>query len=101
MRTLLQGARVECEFAQRLLQSQTQGPLSGTDTLCEVGACTASVEVRLDKQRTQTLLDELRQSEWHTGRWFVPVDHLWLMQRGPDDPAWRYIHRIDLTGQAQ
>jgi 2'-5' RNA ligase len=60
-----------------------------------------TLTMRLDKQRTQTLLKELRQSEWHTGRWSVPMDHLWLMQRGPDDPAWRYIHRIDLTCQAQ
>ena len=60
-----------------------------------------TLTMRLDKQRTQTLLNELRQSEWHTGRWSVPMDHLWLMQRGPHDPAWRYIYRIDLTGQAQ
>ncbi len=57
--------------------------------------------VHLDRGRTQTLLNELRQSDWHTGRWSVPMDHLWLMQRGPHDPAWRYIHRIDLTGQAE
>jgi len=60
-----------------------------------------TLTMRLDKQGTRTLLNELRQSEWHTGRWSVPMDHLWLMQRGPDDPTWRYIHRIDLTGQAQ
>jgi len=60
-----------------------------------------TLTMRLDKQRTQTLLNELRQSEWHAGRWSVQVDHLWLMQRGPRDPAWRYIYRIDLTGQAQ
>jgi hypothetical protein len=54
--------------------------------------------VRLDKGKTQALLKELRQSEWHTGRWVIPLDHLWLMQRGPGDPAWRYIHRVDLQG---
>lgn len=55
-----------------------------------------TLTMRLDKNRTRTLLNELRQSEWHTGRWSVPMDHLWLMQRGPDDPAWRYIYRVDL-----
>jgi 2'-5' RNA ligase len=60
-----------------------------------------TLTMRLDRERTQALLKELRQSEWHQRRWGVPLDHLWLMQRGPDDPAWRYIHRIDLIGQAQ
>jgi 2'-5' RNA ligase len=60
-----------------------------------------TLTMRLDKDETQALLKELRQSEWHTGRWSVPMDHLWLMQRGSHDPAWRYIHRIDLTGQAR
>ena len=45
-----------------------------------------TLTMRLDRHRTQMLLDELRQSEWHTGRWSVPMDHLWLMQRGPRDP---------------
>jgi 2'-5' RNA ligase len=57
-----------------------------------------TLTMRLDKGETQALLKELRQSEWHTGRWVVPLDHLWLMQRGPGDPAWRYIHRVDLRG---
>jgi len=57
-----------------------------------------TLTMRLDKGKTQALLKELRQSEWHTGRWVVPLDHLWLMQRGPDDPAWRYIHRVNLQG---
>ena len=57
-----------------------------------------TLTMRLDKGETQDLLKELRQSEWHTGRWAVSLDHLWLMQRGPDDPAWRYIHRVILQG---
>jgi 2'-5' RNA ligase len=55
-----------------------------------------TLTMRLDKHRTQTLLNELKQSKWHTGRWSVPMDHLWLMQRGPSDPAWRYIYRVNL-----
>ena len=59
-----------------------------------------TLTMRLDKSEAQALLKELRRSEWHTGRWIVPLDHLWLMQRGPDDPAWRYIHRVSLLGTA-
>jgi len=56
-----------------------------------------TLTMRLDRARTQRLLQELWQSEWHTGRWPVPMDHLWLMQRGPGDPAWRHIYRINLS----
>jgi len=55
-----------------------------------------TLTMRLDKDKTQALLIELRRSDWHIGRWTVPLDHLWLMQRGPDDPAWRYIYRVSL-----
>ncbi len=54
--------------------------------------------MRLDARKTETLLHELRQTEWLRQPWSVPIDHLWLMQRGPSDPAWRYIHRIEMTG---
>ena len=57
-----------------------------------------TLTMRLDEKRTRTLLQELRQTEWHTGRWTVPLNCLWLMQRGPDDLAWRYIHQINLKG---
>jgi 2'-5' RNA ligase len=54
--------------------------------------------MRLGEVETYTLLDELRQTEWHTQRWSFPIDHLWLMQRGARDPAWRYIYRVGLQG---
>ena len=57
-----------------------------------------TLTMRLDARQTETLFDQLRQTEWHTQRWSVTIDQLWLMQRGPGDPAWRYIHRIELTG---
>jgi hypothetical protein len=56
--------------------------------------------MRLNRPDTVALLAELRQTEWHTGRWPVRVDHLWLMQRGPRDAAWRYIQRLELRGAA-
>jgi 2'-5' RNA ligase len=57
-----------------------------------------TLTMRLDHAKTQSLLNELRRSEWHSRRWRVLIDHLWLMQRGPGDPAWRYIHSIACTG---
>ena len=57
-----------------------------------------TLAMRLGRREAQSLLAQLQRSAWHSGRWSVPIDHLWLMQRGPEDPAWRYIQRIDLTG---
>src|SRR5512143_655599 len=57
-----------------------------------------TLTMRLDAHKTEALLQQLRQTEWQTQRWSVTIDHLWLMQRGPNDPAWRYIHRIEMTG---
>jgi hypothetical protein len=50
----------------------------------------------LDQDRFEVLLARLEQSEWHTGRWSVWIDQLWLMQRGPDEAGWRCIQRIGL-----
>lgn len=55
-----------------------------------------TLTMRLDQPETEVLLPQLRQTNWHSQRWSVPIDHLWLMQRGPADPAWRYIHRVEL-----
>ena len=57
-----------------------------------------TLTMRLDARRTETLFNQLRQTDWLVQPGSVPIDHLWLMQRGPDDPAWRYIHRIELAG---
>lgn len=55
-----------------------------------------TLTMRLTEERTRILLNDLRQTEWHAQHYRQRLDHLWLMQRGPHDPAWRYIHRIDL-----
>jgi 2'-5' RNA ligase len=60
-----------------------------------------TLAMRLGRRETRSLLAQLQQSEWHSGRWSVLMDHLWLMQRGPGDPAWRYIQRIDLAKAAR
>ena len=59
-----------------------------------------TLTMRLDAADTRVLLARLQESEWHRERWRVSIDHLWLMQRGPDDPAWRGIYRLDLAGPA-
>ena len=60
-----------------------------------------TLAMRLGRAKTRSLLAQLQQNEWHTGQWPVPIDHLWLMQRGAGDPAWRHIHRVDLAKAAQ
>ena len=57
-----------------------------------------TLTMRLDRYKTAALLAQLQQKDWHTQRWSITIDHLWLMQRGPDDPAWRYIYRIEMFG---
>jgi len=57
-----------------------------------------TLTMRLDARQTEALLKQLRQTAWLRQSWSITIDHLWLMQRGPSDPAWRYIHRIELTG---
>lgn len=55
-----------------------------------------TLAMRLDRPATEALLAELQRSEWQSGRWVVPIDELRLMQRGPQDPAWRTIHTLKL-----
>jgi 2'-5' RNA ligase len=55
-----------------------------------------TLTMRLSAAASKALLAELRQTEWHTARWPVWIDQLWLMQRGPHDPAWRPIHELRL-----
>ncbi len=57
-----------------------------------------TLTMRLAAHKTEALLQPLRRTEWHTQRWSVLIDQLWLMQRGPADPAWRYIQRIEMPG---
>jgi 2'-5' RNA ligase len=57
-----------------------------------------TVTMRLDRAKTEALLSQLRQTEWLTRPWSATIDHLWLMQRGLSDQAWRYIQRIEMTG---
>ncbi len=55
-----------------------------------------TLTMRLDAHQTETLLPQLRQTAWLKQPMNIMIDHLWLMQRGPHDPAWRYIHRVEM-----
>jgi hypothetical protein len=55
-----------------------------------------TLTMRLDARQTEALLKQLQQTAWLRQPWSITIDHLWLMQRGPNDPAWRYIHRDEL-----
>ena len=58
-----------------------------------------TLAMRLPAAEARAVVEELQVSEWHTGRPVVPIDELWLMQRGADDPAWRCIARIRLRNE--
>ena len=60
-----------------------------------------TLTMRLAARQTDTLFKQLRQTGWLRQPGSVPIDHLWLMQRGPGDPAWRYIHRINMANHSE
>lgn len=55
-----------------------------------------TLAMRLDAAKTQAALAELRQSAWQTTPYIAPIQRLYLMQRGPSDPAWRAIFHFSL-----
>jgi 2'-5' RNA ligase len=55
-----------------------------------------TLTMRLDSRQSNLLLRQWKQTTWHTSRWTVPIFELWLMLRGPNDPAWRYGQVIRL-----
>ena len=58
-----------------------------------------TLAMRLKGLAARQMVEELQQSEWQTGRWSAPIERLALMQRGPDDPAWREIATLSLINQ--
>ena len=57
-----------------------------------------TLTMRLDQSKTEALLPQLRRVDWLMQPRSITIDHLWLLQRGPNDPAWRYIYRIEMKG---
>lgn len=60
-----------------------------------------TLAMRLSVAEMDAVAKELQQTEWETERWVVPVETLHLMQRGPQDPAWRAIAELQLEGPAE
>jgi len=58
-----------------------------------------TLAMRLKGNKFDKALTELQQSEWAEGRFTTPIHELHLMQRGPNDPAWRTIHTMPLSNQ--
>ena len=59
-----------------------------------------TLAMRLSAAEMDAVARELQETDWETERWVVPVETLHLMQRGPDDPAWRLIAEVALRGAA-
>ena len=57
-----------------------------------------TLAMRLKKPQVDKMVEELQETEWETKRWELLVNELCLMQRGPNDPAWRTIGRFPLQG---
>jgi 2'-5' RNA ligase len=55
-----------------------------------------TLAMRLEPPEFDRHLAELRESEWSSGRFITVINELHLMQRGPEDPAWRSISKIEL-----
>ncbi len=56
-----------------------------------------TLAMRLEPDAVQTMVDELRETEWHNGRFTQAVTELQLMQRGENDPTWRPILTTSLA----
>ncbi len=56
-----------------------------------------TLAMRLDQTDMTAMVAELQTSEWENGRFPAPIHELRLMQRGPDDPAWRSIYTLPLN----
>jgi 2'-5' RNA ligase len=55
-----------------------------------------TLAMRLYKTETAVMIAELQGTKWENGRFTTPIHQLQLMQRGPDDPAWRTIYTLPL-----
>jgi 2'-5' RNA ligase len=56
-----------------------------------------TLAMRLKGEKFDEALAELKETAWEDGRFTIPIHELRLMQRGPNDAAWRTIHTIPLT----
>lgn len=55
-----------------------------------------TLAMRLKKPEFAATVAQLKETKWENGRFTVPIRQLHLMQRGPEDPAWRQIYTLRL-----
>ena len=55
-----------------------------------------TLAMRLSPAEMDQMAEELQGATWESERWTVPIKHLHLMQRGPEDDAWRAIAEFPL-----
>ena len=55
-----------------------------------------TLAMRLPWEAAWEMVSELQESEWNTQTFTAPIRALHLMQRGPQDRAWRSIYKLDL-----
>jgi 2'-5' RNA ligase len=55
-----------------------------------------TLAMRLDRPHAQAMMDELASTRWAAETFRVPIRELRLMQRSPQDPAWRCISVVKL-----
>jgi 2'-5' RNA ligase len=53
-----------------------------------------TLAMRLDAPAARAMQDDLRETAWVRETFTLRITELWLMQRGPIDPAWRQIGRL-------
>lgn len=55
-----------------------------------------TLAMRLPWEKSWQMVNELQESEWNTQQHVAPILEVRLMQRGPQDKAWRCIHTLKL-----
>ena len=55
-----------------------------------------TLAMRLSAAEMDEMVEELEGTTWEEARWTVPIRQLRLMQRGPEDRAWRAIAEFPL-----
>ena len=56
-----------------------------------------TLAMRLPWEATWQMVNDLQETEWNTRQHIAPIEEVRLMQRGPQDKAWRCIYTLNLS----
>lgn len=56
-----------------------------------------TLAMRLPWDAAWQMVNDLQETEWNTQKHIAPINEVRLMQRGPQDRAWRCIHILNLV----